>query len=255
MSTLFESGIRPIVDNYLEVESQKVRDYGEYWSASSAGYCMRKLLMERAGVPFTSQDARKQRVFSAGHIFHQWIQGITKAAGVTVAQELELEDDKLMIRGHIDDLVLLNDKLILYDYKSTHSRSFTYGKGRPISHYHKMQLGTYMYMLQNVRPVDPVKEARVLKISKDDLRMDEQQLLWTPALQKEVFQFWSTLNGYWQVFQKSTKLPKCTCDQYEGGFMARDAYNPYFYKGEACSQAWFDKFIKDNSAKSTEKEQ
>lgn len=78
-------------------------------------------------------------------------------------------------------------------------------------------------------------EARILKISKDDLRMSEEQLMWTPALEKEVYQYWSALNGYW----KSKKLPKCTCDKYEGGFLAKEAYNPYWYKGEPCSLKYY----------------
>lgn len=35
--SLFDSGIRPLVDKYLADEAAKVRDYGDYWSASSAG--------------------------------------------------------------------------------------------------------------------------------------------------------------------------------------------------------------------------
>lgn len=186
MSSLFDSGIRPAIDQWLLDEAAKVRDYGNYWSASSAGYCQRRVIFERLKVPHVSVDARKQRVFTSGRIFHEWIQNITKAAGLSIAQELELQDEELMIRGHIDDLVLItgpemvaemygnavhdetgstvtrtpdkdftfrdkaDDHLILYDYKTAHSKSFTYSKGRPMSYYHKMQLGTYMYMLRNL---------------------------------------------------------------------------------------------------------
>lgn len=150
MSDLFNTGVIPLVNDYLLLESAKVRDYGDYWSASSAGYCMRKVIFDRLKVPQVTEDARKQRVFSSGHIFHEWIQGITKAAGISVAQEVELQDDKLMVRGHFDDLILAGDNLILYDYKTQHSQAFTWAKKqqRPMSHYHTMQLGTYMYMLR-----------------------------------------------------------------------------------------------------------
>lgn len=150
MGTLFDTGIRPAVDAYLLELSKEVRSYGDYWSASSAGYCMRKNIFERLGVPHVEKDsdARKTRVFESGKIFHAWIQGITKAAGLSIAQEVELQDEDLMIRGHFDDLVLINDKLMLIDYKTAHSKSFTYAKGRPMSFYHKHQLGTYMYMLR-----------------------------------------------------------------------------------------------------------
>src|SRR5436190_21471476 len=107
--SLFDTGIRPAVDKWLLDKAAEKRDYGDYWSASSAGYCQRRVIFERLGVPKveSESDAREQRVFTSGHLFHDWIQGITKEAGLSIAQELELQDEKLMIRGHIDDLVLI----------------------------------------------------------------------------------------------------------------------------------------------------
>lgn len=267
--TLFDTGIRPVIDEYLAAEQAKVRDYGDYWSASSAGYCQRKVVFERLGVPYVLEDARKQRVFSSGHIFHNWIQEITKNAGLSVAQELELQDEELMIRGHVDDLVLIkitdkesdsseeyiSDHLILYDYKTAHSRSFHYTKDRPISYYHKMQLGTYMFMvrvlqgekvkLAELDGLPLLEEARVLKISKDDLCMMEHQLLWSKELEKEVLDYWTSLNKYWA----EKKLPPCTCADHEGGFMANEKYNPYFYEGSPCSLDWYNEWKANNKEK------
>ncbi len=249
MSSLFDTGIRPSVDRWLIEKSQERRDYDNYWPASSAGYCMRKVIFDRLKVPYVKEDARKQRVFTAGDLFHEWLQRITKESGLSAAQEIELQDETLMIRGHIDDLVLVNDNLILYDYKSQNSRAFTYMKDnkRPMSRYHKMQLGTYMLMLRKMSPDDVKKligetdylvpiviESRILKISKDDLRMNEEQLLWSPDLEKEIVGYWQTLNGYW----RDKVLPRCTCTDYENGFMARELYNPYYYNKEACSTEW-----------------
>lgn len=280
---LFDTGIRPAIDAYLAEQQAKIRDYGDYWSASSAGYCMRKLIFERLGVPpvVKEDDARKTRVFEAGHVFHEWAQRITKNAGLSIAQELELQDEDLMVRGHIDDLVLiggtplgslppeamvrpenthnglLNDgKLILYDYKTQHANAFTWQKGRPPSYYHKMQAGTYMYMLRKeglkkpiAKDAEPmlVAEARILKISKDDLRMDENQILWDVQLENDVKLYWDTLNGYW----KENKLPSCSCHLHEGGFMAKEKFNPYFYDGEPCSlelyKKWKAKQVKEKA--------
>jgi hypothetical protein len=259
--TLFESGIRPAIDEYLAGEQAKVRDYGEYWSASSAGYCMRKLMFERLGVPAveSQSDARKTRVFEAGHIFHEWVQRITKNANLSIVQELELQDDKLMIRGHIDDLVVVNERLILYDYKTQNSRAFTYQKGRT-SYFHTMQAGTYLYMIrqlqaEEVKPselshIPLLSEARILKISKDDLRMTEDQILYTPELEAQVLGFWNTLNNYWS----KKELPKCSCADKEGGFMAKEAYNPYFYEGEPCSIKLLNKWKQSNKEKNDDKE-
>lgn len=250
MTSLFDSGVRPYIDAYLLEQSEKIRDYGDYWSASSAGYCMRKNIFERLGVPTVSEDARKQRVFSSGHIFHEWIQTITKEAGVSVSQELELQDEDLMIRGHFDDLIKVNDNLIVYDYKTAHSKWFEYVKDRPMSHYNRMQLGTYMYMLRKGEYPE-LQEGRILKISKDDLRLHEIQLLWSKELEKEVYGYWATLNGYW----KKKTMPECTCAKYEVnkktgvGFMADKKYNPFFYNGQPCSLEWYELCKKEGKLK------
>ncbi len=323
MSDLYNSGVRKSIDDYLLMKSKEVRDYGDYWSASSAGYCMRLLIMRRLGVakvPELEDNATQTRIFEAGHIFHEWLQRITKDAGLSIASEVELQDEKLMIRGHFDDLVLVGDganpnltwddiaiiykertggsakirpmddifdwatgqpdieetddgslrlkgnspdHLILYDYKTAHSASFNFKKRQTeIGHYHKYQLATYMYMIKKqptniIRfddyPKDILKnlsEARILSISKDDLRMHEVQLLWTPKLEKEVYEYWSTLNSYW----KAKTLPKCTCLDHDGGFMGRRSakgkvYNDFFYNDEPCSLVWLNKWRKSNEQK------
>jgi hypothetical protein len=260
MNDLFNTGIRPVIDGFLAKKALEERNYGDYWSASSAGYCMRKVIFERLGIPKIEQDGdeRKTRVFESGHIFHEWVQRITKESGLSIAQEVRLQDEKLMIRGHIDDLIRIQldesgepvtinseargEHLILYDYKTQHSRAFHWSKGRPMSHYHRMQLGTYMYMLRKEHP--KLKEARILKISKDDLCMVEQQLLWASDLEKDVVGYWKTLNGYW----RDKKIPRCTCGEYEVnqktgvGFMADPKYNGYFYDGEPCSLEYAKQF-------------
>lgn len=251
---IFDTGIRPAVDAYLKAKGEEERDYGDYWSASSAGYCMRKVMFERLGVPpVVERDPRLTRVFEAGHIFHEWLQRITKEAGISIAQELKLQDEELMIRGHIDDLVSVGGKLILYDFKTQNSRAFSYK--RPLSHYHKMQLGTYMYMLRKQKllntkysdksiewaKTEDLTEARILKMDKDTLRMTEDVLLWSPELEKEVVDYWVELDRYWVT----KKIPPCTCADHEGGFMAREKFNPYFKYDEPCSLEYYAKWKKE----------
>lgn len=145
--------------------------------------------------------------------------------------------------------------LILYDYKTQNSRAFSY-KRDEMSHYHKMQLGTYMYMLRNGSvkslredwngvDLGKLTEARIMKISKDDLRMSEEQLMWTPALEKEIVGYWSTLNGYW----KAKTIPKCTCADREGGFMAKEKWNPFWFNGEPCSLEYYQQWKEKERAK------
>lgn len=266
--SLYSTGIRPLVDKYLQKQTDKVRDYGDYWSASSSGYCMRKVIFDRLKVPHVPEmaddEARTTRVFESGHIFHEWLQRITKESGMSIAQEVELQDEDLMIRGHFDDLILIDDHLILYDYKTAHSKWFEYAKNRPMSYYNRYQLGTYMYMLRKAYKLiaetpetlfippnvlelatgeyPELTEARILKISKDDLRLHEIVLEWSEALEKEVLSYWTVLNEYWN----NKKLPPCTCLDHENGFMGKrtkagKVYNPYFWNGEPCSLSWYNK--------------
>lgn len=289
--TLFDTGIRPLVDAHLTKLSEEVRDYGDYWSASSAGMCMRLQIMKRLKVPPVPEIAddrvRTQRVFSVGHIFHNWIQELTRNAGLSIAQEVELQDEDLMVRGHFDDLVLIKlsesgepvvgteetrgEHLILYDYKTVNSQAFKYKKDK-MSYHHKMQLGTYMYMIRKIvetgshknldtslsigqnysgrKAIFPaglaeLSEGRILNISKDDLRMAETRLLWSESLEEEVKEYWTKLNAYWKVNQDTGALPSCTCLDHDGGWMGRRSskgkiYCDYFWEDECCSLEWYE---------------
>lgn len=252
--SLFETGVRPLIDKYLREQSEKERDYGDYWSASSAGYCMRLNIMRRLKIPKVPELAddqdRQTRVFEAGHIFHEWAQRITKNAGISLAQEDTLQDDKLMIRGHFDDIIRIEfmqdgreqTHRILYDYKTANSRSFDYKKDE-IGYYHKMQLGTYLYMINMSEEYRyPVTEGRILTIEKDTLRMREQQLIYTDEIKQEVLTYWNTLNKYWE----DKLMPPCTCADKDGGFMGKrtkagKVYNDFFYEDEPCSLKWYAK--------------
>lgn len=109
---------------------------------------------------------------------------------------------------------------------------------------------------QQLQMIVDMTESRVMRISKDDLMMLEQQLLWTPDLEKEVVGYWKTLNGYWN----SRSIPACTCHLYEintktgKGFMADEKYNDYFWQGEPCSLDWMKKTLSEGLWKMPEKE-
>ena len=108
-----------------------------------------------------------------------------------------------------------------------------------------------MYMLRQNKAIDTfsyrgLKEARILRISKDDLRLFEYQVVWDKELENEVVEYWDILNRAWEFYQNADRLPACTCAKYEvnsktgKGFMADKRFNPYFYDGEPCSSAWFE---------------
>lgn len=254
-----KSLLSPLIDKYLQGQQQEYPK--DYFRASSAGYCQRYVIMKRLGVTPVeerSDTSTDLRIFAAGHIFHEWMQRITKDAGISVAQELEVVDDELGVKGHFDDLVLVDDKPVLYDYKTQNSRAFTWQMGRPMSSLHRMQLGTYMYMLRQkaIKQANggylglDLTEARILKISKDDLRMKEEQLLWTPELENDVVSYWRKISAAWDHYQKTGELPPCECLKIDDGWFGRKTkagkvYNDYYYEDEPCSQKHFNKWLKE----------
>lgn len=94
---------------------------------------------------------------------------------------------------------------------------------------------------EQLQAIVDLTEARILKISKDDLRMDENQLLWTDELSREINDYWAELNAYWN----NKKIPPCTCADHEGGFLAKEKYNDFFYNGEPCSLEYYQKCKKE----------
>jgi hypothetical protein len=96
---------------------------------------------------------------------------------------------------------------------------------------------------EQLQAIVDLTEARILKISKDDLRMDEQQLLWSDDLAKEVIDYWLELNDWWL----KKKIPPCTCADHENGFLAREAFNPYYFEDEPCSIKWMLKWKKEQT--------
>ena len=261
------------MDAYLKKESEKVRDYGDYWSASSVGYCYRYNILKRIKLPPVPEIAdnkeRQQRVFSAGHIFHNWAQELTRNAGISLAQEEELIDHDLMVKGHFDDIVLLRspkeradtgeivlgglpDHMVLIDYKTVNSKAFNYTYEMKSTH--RLQLGTYLYMLRKIQwnefsnyrlDVSGISEARIVEIEKDALRMREGQLLWNRELEHDVLTYWQILNTYWFDYTQSGKLPDCKCAEMVGVWMAKRTkdgriFNDYFLNGKPCSQEWVE---------------
>lgn len=89
---------------------------------------------------------------------------------------------------------------------------------------------------EQLQAIVDLTEARILIIEKDTLRQKEQQLLWSLDLEVEVRTYWMDLRKYWL----DKKLPPCTCADHENGFLAKQAYNPFYYGGEPCSLAWME---------------
>lgn len=184
--------------------------------ASGMGTCKRKRWYYiKGGVAeedMVQTDSRGQRVFAVGDTFHEWIQGIFREQKVLMEMEGITETNG--VGGHFDMLVFppgfktqpdwtnqetvdrfleasnYGEKLILYDIKSQHSKSFHYmtKKGESHEHHHK-QIRTYLKgiqengfkkfddegnLLYEFPPLPNLSDIRMLYVSKDDLMILEK---------------------------------------------------------------------------------
>lgn len=126
----------------------------------------------------------------------------------------------------------------------------SYNQGKLNGKYKHGMTGTPIYKAMSDAQVEMIanlSESRVCSISKDDLRMDEKQLTWDDQLEAEVLGYWEALNKWWVSYKERGELPNCTCADHENGFLAREAYNPYFKDGEPCSLKYFKEWQKEKS--------
>ena len=155
-----------LIDAFIsERRDGQGRSYDKF-RCSSAGRCRLMRYWQRQGRSVSDvPDERARRVFEVGHMFHEWVQDILDRRQLLIEREKEVED--LHRIGHIDAIVREGGRIILYDFKTVHSRKFTYLKEGADIHY-QYQITSYALML----PYD-VDEARIAYISKDDLRIRE----------------------------------------------------------------------------------
>ncbi len=231
---------------HAQLVAEDDHDYPDYWRISSAGYCMRYNIFKRLHVPAVPEivdgESQKLGTFGIGHAVHGMVQSLTKNAGISVAQEQEVTAPEWDAVGHFDDLIRFSTgDLVLYDYKTVHSKALNYPA--ELKKTHRMQVGTYMYLLREEYPT--LTLARIMEISKDDFLIREIGLQWSDELKADIEAYWTELNDWWEIYHKTGKLPPCTCEERVGSwFSTRNKYgkvwHDFFYEGTPCSQKWFD---------------
>ncbi len=160
--------IQQLLDEALANKETRVRS-GKY-SPSSFGRCYRLQFFNRKDEPKSNPtDERIERVFKAGNLFHEFVQGVILANNPTAQKEVLIEDDNF--KGYAD--LVMGDEVI--DLKSQHSKAFWYRNEKPwtevegqIKH-HILQVAWYALRLDK-------KSARIVYISKDDLCIQEYPL-------------------------------------------------------------------------------
>ena len=160
--------IQELIDKALERKSDRVRS-GKF-SPSSLGKCYRAQYWNRKNEPPSNPiDERTNRVFKAGNLFHEFVQGLILAQNPQAQKEVLIETEDF--KGYAD--LVLEDEII--DIKSQHSKAFWYRKNltwketEPKVYHNIMQVVFYAVELKK-------DNARLVFVSKDDLCIQEYPL-------------------------------------------------------------------------------
>lgn len=224
--------IQKIVDEVMTAEAQKSRENVTGagitgWRSSGLGTCMRGRFLNRllSGTGIKPEvDARTLRVFEMGNQVEDWLmKKLVQSPEYNVTQQIEMYDPELNLSGHLDAYLVRKEKLgdekdeYIVECKSKHSKAFWYmdKKGEGAQTHHKMQLHSYLYMLNKyggniINPVDGsvtskidsrgghLKEGALLYVSKDDMALLEYPV---KADDVEIEKMWKfeieTLNKCW----------------------------------------------------------
>jgi CRISPR/Cas system-associated exonuclease Cas4 (RecB family) len=142
------------------------------------------------------------------------VQDILTQQGLLKMKEFVVEDEHR--KGILDAICHYEDKVILYDFKTVHSRKFHYMRNAEIDapqdmHY-CLQALTYEAMLPF-----PVDSVRIAYISKDDLCIEEIEV---PDFSTELTDDWQKLITCWTYQQEPTAKPmdwECGYCSYRSG--------------------------------------
>jgi hypothetical protein len=159
------NSIQAQIDKALEKKGERTRS-GKF-SPSSLGKCFRAQYWNRKNEPVTNPpDERVQRVFKAGNLFHEFVQGVIISNNPEAQKEVLVETEDF--KGYAD--LVLTDEVI--DLKSQHSKAFWYRKGLT---WKELEPQLFCNILQVCfYAVNLGKEkARLCFISKDDLCIQE----------------------------------------------------------------------------------
>jgi len=218
--------LQGLLDKALE---RKDRPRSGKFSPSMLGRCYRAQIWNRQNIPQSNPpDERAQRVFKAGSLFHEFIQGVISKVYPSAQIELLIENEDF--KGFAD--IVLDDEVI--DLKSQHSRAFWHRRNLDWKKLEPKLMANILQVVYYAKEIGKPK-ARLVFISKDDLTLQEYPLIvgnYTLKLNEEI----ATLRDFWQW----NALPPATPRAYpnDDGKFAECGY---------CS--WKDKCIETEKQK------
>lgn len=197
--------IAEFIDRYVQEKLEKEERDNSKFRVSDAGRCRYMRFLKRLGVEFSDKyENRVLRVFEVGHVFHRWLQDALEEKGLLFAKEYEVQDKHRL--GHIDAIVKTEEGLVLYDFKTVHSKKFNYLDKVGVDEHYSMQAVSYYLLLpEEIRK--EIVDVRIAYISKDDLRIAEFSVL-SPEVIEKTEEDWEVLITAWEKGKEPEKNPK-----------------------------------------------
>jgi len=200
------------------------RDYNVF-HPSTIGGCIRKPVLDALYISKKQPSTRQLRVFDNGHDVHRRISRYFREAGVLVKDELVIDYPQLNVRGHSDDLILVDGNYYLVEVKTANNNSFNYYKrmNKPADSYY-LQLQLYMHLANKIYDYN-ISAGYILIENKNTQDILVFRTEYDATLGDELEEKIKTINKYIQagyippVEYDNTKFP-CSwkggcCDYYE----------------------------------------
>ena len=203
------------VDRYVESqETPRVPD--GTWHPSAIFGCLRQATYAARGTPESDpKQPRDKRILRVGHMFHEFVQrAIWAYPDVTAYCELHIAIPPLKVTGSLDVLVEFDDgRWELIELKTINSKAFAY-RDLPKED-HVKQVSTYMAALREfgaendyIEPLhDRLQRARIVYISKDDLRIEEFTVIHSEAREVEIAERVAVLESHRAAGTLPDRLP------------------------------------------------
>lgn len=192
--------IEQLIDDALQ---PKPRQRSGKFSPSSFGQCYRQQYWNRKNETKSNPaDSRSLRVFAAGQLFHDFVQGVIMSNGQKFEKEVCV-DTQPDILGFAD---LVGENEVI-DIKSQHSKSFWW-MNKKNADIKKEKYGNWLQVMYYATELKK-DFARLVFVSKDDLCIQEYvqpcDYYWQEELRHEIF----NLQTIWDEQKLPPALPRC----------------------------------------------
>lgn len=190
-----QQSIQQLIDQHLKArhEERLNRERSGKFNCSSLGRCVQYILWDRMNVPKTPPDARTLRIFKAGDLFHEFVQGIIIKEYPEAQIEVTHQTDDVICRA---DIITEEEVISL---KSQHSNAFWHMRKQLEAGASFKKIKFPHYIQASVECVyNNKKWARLVYISKDDLCIDEYLFANNAQMQIDVKQEISMLQHRWE---------------------------------------------------------